>query len=161
MLAGDGPFGLSGEAVPPALVEALRLRLPVLGIEWGMHAINAAFGGRPPVEVGGHAARHRLFLTMGGKVAQTIGGAGVVAVEGRHRYGLTEARRGHGLMSTAFCVDDGVVEALEVPGGDSWAIGVQWPAHLVDQLPTGFGNLVAEFVARAATREEADTGQPA
>jgi putative glutamine amidotransferase len=150
MLAGDGPFGLSGEAVPLPLVEALRLRLPVLGVEWGMQAINAAFGGHPPVEVGGHATRHRIFLTMGGKVAQAIGGAGVVAVAGRHRYGLTEARRGRGLMSTAFCVDDGVVEALEVPGTGSWVVGVQWPAHLIGDLPTGFANLVTEFVARSS-----------
>lgn len=164
LIAGDGPFGLAGEPVPVALKEALSADLPVLAIEWGMQALSAAFGGRTPVEVVGHSPeqgqrsvalsqgsttlKHRVFLTMGGKVASVIGGAGVVSVPGRHRYGLTEGRRGKGLMTTAFGLDDGVVEALEVPGAH-WVIGVQWPACLVDELPSGFANLIAAFVGEA------------
>lgn len=166
LLAGDGPFGIAGEPVPEALREALAAHLPVLGIEWGMHAISAAFGGRSPVEILGHApevgaldraplVRHRIFLTMGGKVAEVIGGAGVVSVPGRHRFGLTEGRRGKGLMSTAFGLDDGVVEALEVPG-KRWVIGVQWPAHMVEALPKGFANLIAAFVGQASSATVAD-----
>ena len=149
LLAGDGEFGVAGEPVPEALREALDAGLPVLGIEWGMHAISAAFGGRPPVEVTGHQSKHRIFLTMGGKVAGAIGGAGVVSVPGRHRYGLTEGRRGKGLMTTAYGLEDGVIEALEVPGVERWVVGVQWPAHMVDDLPSGFASLVAAFVGQA------------
>jgi putative glutamine amidotransferase len=158
LVAGDGPFGLAEEPVPVALAEALSAGLPVLGIEWGMQALSAAFGGRPPVEVAGHAPghgqssqtlKHRIFLTMGGKVASVIGGAGVVSVPGRHRYSLTEGRRGKGLMTTAFGLDDGVVEALEMPGAH-WVIGVQWPAFLVEDLPAGFANLIAAFAGEAS-----------
>lgn len=150
LIAGDGPFGLAGEPVPVALTEALSADLPVLAIEWGMQALSAAFGGRTPVEVAGHSTlKHRIFLTMGGKVASVIGGAGVVSVPGRHRFGLTEGRRGKGLMTTAFGLDDGVVEALEVPGAH-WVVGVQWPAYLVNELPSGFANLIAAFAGEAS-----------
>lgn len=152
LLAGNGTFDPATSAPPLALVEALGADLPVLGIEWGMQALNAAYGGKAPVESPAHRApespsKHRVFLTMGGKVSSIVGGAGVVAVRGRHAHGITEARRGKGLMSSAFAVDDGVVEAVEAPG-DHFIIGVQWPVHLPG-VPAGFENLIPALAGRA------------
>lgn len=153
LLVGQGWFDPAASAPPAALAEALHADLPVLGIEWGMQALNAAFGGKAPVESPAHRSpespsKHRVFLTMGGKVSSIVGGAGVVAIRGRHSHGITEARRGKGLMSSAFAVDDGLVEAVEVPG-DHFVIGVQWPVHLPD-VPSGFENLIPAFAARAS-----------
>lgn len=158
LLVGHGWFDPAESRPPVALAEALGADLPILGIEWGMQAINAAYGGKAPVESPAHESpespsKHRVFLTMGGKVSSIVGGAGVVAIRGRHSHGITEARRGKGLMSSAFAVDDGLVEAVEVPG-DHFVIGVQWPVHL-PEVPSGFENLVPALVARASARPAA------
>lgn len=152
LVAGNGSFNPEVSVPPVALVEALGADLPVLGIEWGMQALNAAYGGRAPIESPSHnvpesPSRHRVFLTMGGKVSSIVGGAGVVAVRGRHAHGITEARRGKGLMSSAFAVEDGIVEAIEIPG-DHFIIGVQWPVHLPG-VPAGFENLIPALADRA------------
>ncbi|MBI4305964.1 MAG: gamma-glutamyl-gamma-aminobutyrate hydrolase family protein, partial [Chloroflexi bacterium] len=109
VLAAKGPFEPGGTPVPRALEEAIEADLPILAIDWGMQALNAAYGGKAPRETPQHAdnsegipSRHHVFLTLGGKVASVIGGAGVVAVTSRHRTGISEGDRGKGLMTSAY-----------------------------------------------------------
>ena len=150
-VSGSGPYGLAGEAAPPALMAALDSGIPVLCIDAGMFALNVALGGGAPVAVDGHsggdgaAARHGIFMALGSKLAETIGGAGAVTVSGNHAYGVTRAQQAPGTLASAYAVDDGVLEAIEVPG-PGWVIGVQWRAQALDEQPSGFDNLFHALV---------------
>lgn len=152
LVAGVGAFGES-ETVPPALVQAIESGLPVLGVGWGMHALNVALGGQPPVIVEGHGApgdepvKHPLFIAPGGKTGYTIAGSGWVTVLSAHTHGLMPAQIADGLLSSVYA-EDQVVEAIEKPGRE-WLIGVQWPAHMVDHTPTGFDSLLLALVERS------------
>ena len=153
LLAGEGDAD-PGRAVSDAVLRAVDAGMPVLGIGWGMHAINAAYGGDPPTPLRGQEpgtaggpVRHRVFLAPGAKLSYTIGGSGWVTVTGDHQLGITEAELAPDLLASAFA-EDRVVEAVELPGRN-WVIGVQWPAHLADELPSGFDNVLLAFVERS------------
>jgi len=147
----------------PALLTALEADIPVLGIGWGMHAINIALGGKPPVLLAdavvakpgpGRKGRVtelgviRTFLTLGGKVAATIGAGGPVATPGPGELAIREAEKSPELMASAYDIGTGAIEALEKPGYH-WVIGVVWPLHTPDVLPTRFDNIVVAFVERS------------
>ena len=51
------------------------------------------------------------------------------------------------LLASAFA-EDRVIEAVELPGRH-WVVGVQWRAHLIEELPSGFDSLLLAFVERA------------
>ena len=153
LLAGEED-AISAAEVANAIHRAVDAGIPVLGIGWGMHAINAAYGGEPPHVLqgrgpgpDGESVRHRVFLAPGAKLSYTIGGSGWVTVNSVHRLGITEAELAPELLASAFA-EDRVVEAVELPGRN-WVIGVQWPAHLVDELPSGFDNVLQAFVERS------------
>ncbi len=135
-----------------AITSALESDIPVFGIGWGMYAINEAMGGAPAVPVVGHIAdgaapvRHAVFLSPGGKVSHAIGGSGWVNVPCAHTHGLRAAHVASGLLASAYA-RDGVVEAVELPGRP-WVIGVQWRAHMPQELPKGFENLLLSFIER-------------
>jgi gamma-glutamyl-gamma-aminobutyrate hydrolase PuuD len=160
-VVGAGPFGLSGEPAPSALRQALDADLPVLGIDAGFHAINIALGGQAPAPVQNHVregeqgehlpVRHRIFLAPGGKVAQAIGGSGFALASAAHTHGITPAAQAPQVLASAHTIDDGVVEALEIPGR-RWVVGVQWRAHLFDEQPSGFDNLLRVLIRRARER---------
>ncbi len=150
--------GESGSAKIAAGVYAVReglLRgLPILGIGWGMHAINAAFGGGGAVETRGHgpapgggSVRHGVFLSPGAKISYTIGGSGWVTVNSAHALGISGAQLAPALLAAAYA-EDRVVEAVELPGR-RWVIGVQWRAQLLEELPKGFDSLLMAFAERA------------
>ena len=99
---------------------------PVLGGGWGMHARTVALGGKPPgrladaVVIGprpgrsGRAVdlgRMRTFLTLGGKVAATIGAGGPVA---RARSAACRAGGAPARTCTQLCGAGGIT--LEGPG---------------------------------------------
>ncbi len=153
MLAGDGDT-VSSPAGSDAVLCAVSMGIPVLGIGWGMHAINEAFGGDPAVTLQGRGTgpaegpdRYRVFLAPGAKLSYTIGGSGWVTIRGTHRVGITEVRLAPDLLASAIA-EDRVIEAVELPGRN-WVIGVQWSAHLADELPSGFDNVLLAFVERA------------
>ena len=153
LLAGEGDE-TPGPAVSAAVLRAAGMGKPVLGIGWGMYAINAAYGGGPPACVDGHgpgsggaSGRHRIFLAPGAKLSYTIGGSGWVTVNSAHRMGITEAQLAPDLLASAFA-EDRVIEAVELPGRH-WVVGVQWRAHLIHELPSGFDSLLLAFVERA------------
>ena len=154
LVAGEGGFTAS-DSVPSALNSAINAGYPVLGIGWGMHALNIALGGQPPVEVTNHGdpddgelSKHPLFMAPGGKVGYTIAGSGWVTVPSAHTHGLMPAQVADGLLASVYA-EDQVVEAIEKPGRE-WLIGVQWPAHLPDSTPRGFDSLLLALVERSA-----------
>jgi putative glutamine amidotransferase len=97
---------------------------------------------------------HLIYLSPGSKSAAILGTGGFLRVNSRHHQGLREAQRSPRLMTSAYGVDDGLVEGLESPE-HSWVIGFQCHPERQDEVPRVFTNLFAAFCERAAMYLEA------
>ena len=144
---------------------ALSEDMPVLAICRGMQVMNVAFGGRLIQDLRGHRnddpddeehASHLIYVAPGAKSAAIIGSAGFFKVNSYHHQGLTEAQRAPRLMSTAYSVEDGLVEGLESPE-HSWVVGLQCHPERKDEVPRLFANLFAGLHDRAERFSEALT----
>jgi putative glutamine amidotransferase len=113
------------------------------GIEEG-HAREGIQGGHNCWE----SKMHQIYLSPGSKAAAVIGMAGFFRVNSRHHQGLREAQRAPRLMTTAYGVEDGLIEGLESPE-HSWVIGLQCHPERQDEVPRLFANLFAAFAERA------------
>jgi gamma-glutamyl-gamma-aminobutyrate hydrolase PuuD len=136
--------------VPHVLSQALGRGMPVLGVGWGMHAINFALGGRMPVPVEGDTGvtgKMLAFISPGGKLSYTITGSGWVSVPFSNKTGLKPADLAPGMMASCYR-EDGFVAVIEMPGRN-WVIGVQWNAHEINAMPSNFDNLLLALVERA------------
>lgn len=114
------------------LAAALKRGLPVLGICRGAQVLNVALGGTlhqhlpEVVGHGRHQAGSAVFTTVvahpvpGTRLAALLGGA--AEVQCYHHQGIAEV--GEHLIVSARD-DDGVIEAVELPG-DAFALAVQW-----------------------------------
>jgi putative glutamine amidotransferase len=137
---------------------SLEHDMPVLAICRGMQLLNVAFGGQLIQDLSGHQeehageeptpSQHLMYLAPGAKAAAVIGSAGFFRVNSLHHQGLREAQRSPQLMSTAYSVDDGLIEGLESPQ-HSWVIGLQCHPERQDEVPRSFSNLFAAFLDRA------------
>ncbi len=149
---------------------ALARDMPVLAICRGMQLLNVARGGRLIQDLDGHRTgrvdgrrvtnTHLIFLAPGAKAAAVIGNAGFFRVNSRHHQGLREAQRSPRLMTTAYSVEDGLIEGLESPE-HSWVIGLQCHPERQDEVPRSFANLFAAFAERAAKHLETSGAQTA
>ena len=142
---------------------ALLSDMPVLAICRGMQLLNVAFGGRLIQDLPGHRegpdgepVSHQIYVAPGAKSAAIIGSAGFFRVNSYHHQGLNEAQRAPRLMSTAYSVEDGLVEGLESPE-HSWVIGLQCHPERQDEVPRTFANLFAGLHDRAELFEAALT----
>ena len=143
---------------------ALSVDMPVLAICRGMQVLNVAFGGRLIQDLAGHRnddkgensepVSHLIYVAPGAKSAAIIGSAGFFKVNSYHHQGLTEAQRAPRLMSTAYSVEDGLVEGLESPE-HSWVIGLQCHPERHDEVPRLFVNLFGGLHDRAERFSEA------
>lgn len=115
---------------------ALDRDMPVLGICRGMQVMNVAYGGtltqHLPESHGTHDHRrttgsfegndHMVRLDEGSLVARAAGEF-VHSVPSHHHQAVDQV--GEGLILTGRSADDGVAEAIEMPGR-RFALGVQW-----------------------------------
>ena len=117
-----------------ALVSAaLERDMPVLGVCRGMEMLNVACGGTLLQHLEGELlTRHRhtpgVFSDHDvalepGSLAVRAAGASHVAVRSHHHQAIGEL--GEGLVVSGRCPDDGVTEAVELPG-KRFALGVLW-----------------------------------
>lgn len=123
------------------LREALDRRLPVLGICRGAQVLNVALGGtlhqHLPDVIGhsGHRAGNAVFTTLSVRTVPGTRLAGLLGqradVQCYHHQAIAEV--GRDLIVSAWD-DDGVIEALELPG-DGFVLAVQWhPEENLDDL---------------------------
>ena len=114
---------------------AKKHKMPLLGIDAGLLALNTALGGlnyfdlarelpealqhRHPPEPG---VRHAINVQPD-TVMCHIFGEGEIVVNSEHRGGIQRLANGFRVSATAL---DGVIEAIESTSEVWWALGVQW-----------------------------------
>ena len=119
------------------LEEVERLGLPLLAICFGMQALNVARGGTLIQDIrtelpgaikhqqGAPRDRrsHRVRLLEGSLLSRLADGMDAMPVNSHHHQAIETL--GRELVATAWTAD-GLVEGVEDPRGDRFALGVQW-----------------------------------
>jgi putative glutamine amidotransferase len=141
---------------------ALERDMPVLGVCRGMQMLNVACGGTLLQHLDGELlARHRHtpgvfsdhFVELEpGSLAARAAGAERVAVRSHHHQALGEL--GEGVAVTGHSPEDGLVEAIELPG-KRFALGVLW--HPEEDEASG---VIGALVRAARTAPAAPTALP-
>jgi putative glutamine amidotransferase len=135
---------------------ALERDMPVLGVCRGMEMLNVIQGGTINQHIPdlvqndlhrhtpGVFADHRVRLEPGSLAARVVG-AELTQVKSAHHQGIEEL--GEGVVTSGYA-DDGLVEALELPG-KTFAVGVLWHPE-EDERSRVVGALVEEARSRRA-----------
>jgi len=122
------------------LQDAYNMRKPVLGICYGLQALNVYRTGtliqhiESPInhEAGRNVpVAHTVEVAPGSRLAGIIGSLGKVAVNSSHHQSAEVI--GDGLRAVARCTEDGIIEAVEGTAPDHFVLAVQWhPERTVD-----------------------------
>lgn len=125
---------------------AIERDMPLLAICRGMQVLNVSLGGTliqhlpdssaasldHRQEMPGDQASHQVELEDSSHMAAVIGSSSL-AVNTFHHQAVD--RLGNGLVAAGWA-DDGLIEAVELPGC-RYAFGVQWHAELMVEQPAG------------------------
>ena len=150
----DGASLVLSDTMTRLLPTVFEFDLPIVAVGDGIHSLNIAMGGREPVPVSGHegdqdaSTRHHIYVAPGSKLASIVGAGGFVRVNSLHRMGIRDAQRSPKLMTAAYAVEDGTIEAVESPDY-SLVIGVQFRPDRPREVPPNFDNLFHLLVERA------------
>lgn len=102
----------------------LACDLPLLAVCRGLHVVNVVLGGdlvQDMAETHHRHRRHEVALAAGSAMAAVAGPRLVVSCYHHQSLG----RLGDGLRVVGHA-EDGVVEAVELPGRAGWFVGTQW-----------------------------------
>jgi len=139
--------------------EAMERDLPILAICRGIQVLNVATGGtlvqdipsqvKGPVNHDSQAERwqtaHPVKVLPGTRLWEILR-KDMVAVNSFHHQAVRAP--GNGLVVSAFCEEDGVIEGLEAPG-QRFVVGVQWHPEGFWNHGEAFRPLFAALVAAA------------
>ena len=139
--------------------EAFRRDLPILAICRGQQVLNVAMGGTLIQDITSDLAGaidhdpggDRWVLTHEVEVAP---GSRLGAILGRERAAVNSIHHqavgelGKGLVASARCVEDGIVEAIEAPDR-RFALGVQWHPEAFFNRQPDFEGLFSSLVAES------------
>ena len=167
---GLGPTHPAARPVPTpkqdfdfALVRAaLAVRLPMLGICYGMQLLGLAGGGtllqhlpedRPGCQPHADRCRHAVVLESGSRLWQL---AGTTSLEGVSHHHQALGSVGPGWRATAHD-HEGLIEGIEHASG--FALGVQWHPEL--SVEPGHARIFEGLVAAARDRAQRNAAQPA
>jgi putative glutamine amidotransferase len=110
-------------------------RLPFLGVDQGLHALNTTYGGSLYLDLSREvplALQHQHAYEAGDRHAINVEGAtrlaelygeGEIVVNSEHRGAVCRVARGFQVSARAL---DGVIEAIEAEDDGWFALGVQW-----------------------------------
>ena len=141
------------------LKHAFRTRKPILGICYGMQALNVYLGGKLIQHIPdaipnalnhqSEETRHKVSLEPGSKL-QKWARAPQVAVNSTHHQAVEKPGKGLKVVAQS---PDGVIEAVEGNFRGQFVIGVQWhPERIWEQEPLS-ARLLIEFVKAAKNRQ--------
>jgi putative glutamine amidotransferase len=151
----------------PLIRRAIARGVPLLAICRGMQELNVALGGTLHQHVhelpgrrdhrsdktrpyaGRYEPVHPIALRPGGRLQAVMGGAASLVVNSLHAQGVD--RLAPGLVVEALA-EDGTIEAVSLPDGPGWLLGVQWhPEWRVQEHPDSL-RLFTAFAAAARAR---------
>jgi putative glutamine amidotransferase len=139
---------------------AIAAQRPLLAICAGLQIMNVTLGGSLIQDIpsqtdskvshrgeGFPDVEHAVEIVSGSRLAE-LSGAGRKVINSSHHQAID--RPGDGVVVTARCPDDGIIEAIELPG-HPFAVGVQWhPERMPGDGATR--KLFAGFVAACERR---------
>ena len=126
-----GPVHKERDAVDVSMVElAIATRKPLLGICFGVQALNVALGGTlvqhletPATDHTDKNSRHGIEVEPESVLARLGGRAGRYEVNSSHHQALDRVA---GNLRVTARSDDGVIEAVETTEPGRFLVGVQW-----------------------------------
>jgi putative glutamine amidotransferase len=139
--------------------EAIRRELPILAICRGAQVLNVALGGTLvqdiPSQIGERVLHdrpverwersHNVTVLPGTRLARVLGGQ-AFSVNSFHHQAVKDL--GRGLVISARCPEDGVIEGIEAPE-ERFVLGVQWHPEAFWSHSEDFRGLFSSLVQEA------------